>query len=59
LKQVNRATSVQMRKALEAVEHFRRAGIRFVPMPVIDDECYAATVKRMLGRLQTLEERAS
>ncbi len=58
MKQVNKATPVQMRNALEAVEHFRKAGIRFVPMPVIDDECYAATVKKMLGRLQTLEERA-
>lgn len=45
-------------QALEVVEAMRKAGIRFVPMPVLDEECYKATVKKMLGRLQTLEERA-
>lgn len=56
--QINKATPVQMRKALEAVEHFRRAGIRFVPMPVVNETEHAAMVKLMMTRLRELEQRA-
>jgi hypothetical protein len=47
-----------MRKALEAVDHFRKAGILFVPMPVINEDDLHALVDQMMAQLQKLEESA-
>ncbi len=55
---MNRATPVQMRKALEAVDQLRKAGVLFVPIPVINEDDRYALVDQMLARLQELEDLA-
>jgi protein tyrosine phosphatase (PTP) superfamily phosphohydrolase (DUF442 family) len=48
---MNRATPVEMRKALEVVELFKRAGVLFVAMPVRNAAEHAETVAEMQRRL--------
>jgi len=48
---MNKCSPVEMRKALQIVEAFRAAGIRFVPMPVSDDSEYAEAVSKMQEKL--------
>ena len=56
---MQRATSVEMRKCLVAVEAFKQAGIRFVPMPVLDDadnDALAYEMKERLGKIADMCE---
>lgn len=44
---MERATAPQMRKCLMMAEAFKRAGVRFVPMPVATEEEYQARCEEM------------
>ncbi len=48
---MDKCSPVEMRKALELVDVFKKTGIRFVPMPVFDDEDHAKTVAKMQDKL--------
>ncbi|WYC17871.1 DUF1382 family protein [Vibrio phage vB_VneS_J26] len=54
---VNKAAPQDMRKALEMVDHFRRAGIYFIPIPVCDDA--VELVAKLQENLIKLEKKAS
>ena len=45
---------VEMRQALEAVETFRKFGIRFVPMPVLNDDDHEKVLKDMQDKLSLI-----
>ncbi|WP_018609527.1 DUF1382 family protein [Uliginosibacterium gangwonense] len=51
---MNRATPIEMRKALEAVEIMKRAGLRFVPMPVLNEQDHQALAAQVQERLNTI-----
>lgn len=55
---MNRASPVDLRKAIEAAQAFIKAGILFVPMPVLDEKDQAALQGQMLARLDKMEEDA-
>lgn len=57
-KVMSKATAVQMRKALEAVNAFKQAGIEFIPMPVLDDEDRAKLAEDVFKRLSIIERQA-
>jgi hypothetical protein len=48
---MERASPVEMRKALEAVQVLKQAGILFVPIPVLDKEDQIELVKNVQRRL--------
>jgi hypothetical protein len=48
---MNKASPIEMRKALEIVETFKKVGILFVPMPVRSKEELEQTVAEMQHRL--------
>ena len=52
---MKRATPVETRKCLQAVEAFKQAGIRFIPMPVLDDADNDALAGQMKERLEKIE----
>ena len=51
---MNRASPVEMRKALEIVEAFKRAGVLFVAMPVRNDAEHAESIAEMQRRLDEI-----
>jgi len=51
-----RATPDQNRKAHELTKGFAGAGIRFIPMPVIDDEDEARMVAEIDRKLEKMQE---
>jgi hypothetical protein len=53
---VKKATPVEMRKSLEAAMALRNAGIKFVPMPVLNDEDHAYLISELDRRLEIIEE---
>ncbi len=53
---VLRATPQEMRKSLEVVELFRKAGIMFVPVPVTDEEHAKQLTKDLMDSLVKLEK---
>jgi hypothetical protein len=55
---MNKATAVQMRKALEAVNAFKQAGIEFIPVPVLNDEDRAKLTEDVFRRLSVIERQA-
>jgi len=55
---MNKATPVQMRVQLEIVDSFKKAGLRFVPMPAFDDDDYDKLVSQMAKRLDKIEKEA-
>ncbi len=52
---MKRATPVQMRKSLEVVETFKKAGLWFVPMPVTDENEFNTRVAEMTRKLEEIE----
>lgn len=56
---MKRATPVEMRKCLEAVQTLKKYGIRFVPIPSLDDIDQEALKVEMVRRLELLEKRAN
>ena len=55
---MNRATPVEMRQSLETADAFKQCGVRFVPMPVFDDEDHKKLIAEMYERLEKIEEAA-
>ncbi len=53
---VLRATHQEMRKSLEVVELFRKAGVMFVPVPVTDEEHAKQLTKDLMDSLVKLEK---
>lgn len=56
---IERATPVQLRKALEIANLFAKTGIRFVPMPCTDDAEYARLMQQSIAKLVEIEAVAS
>ena len=54
---MNKATPVEMRKCLVAVEAMKMAGIRFVPMPVLSDDDNDTLGRQAAERLEQLAQR--
>jgi len=55
---MNRANPAELRKAIEAAQAFVKAGILFVPMPVIDQDDLVALQVQLLARLDKIAEGA-
>lgn len=53
---MERATPVQMRQGLEIVERLKRAGIRFVPIPVFNNEDYKEMMEKLICRIDMIEK---
>lgn len=53
---MNKCSPVEMRKSLDLVGVFKKAGIRFVPMPVFDDEDHKKSVIQMQAKLSVFAE---
>lgn len=53
---MKKATPVQMRKCLEIVEGLKRAGIRFVPIPVYNDSDNDLMLKVLAKRIAVFKE---
>lgn len=52
---MRKATSVEMRESLELVNEFKKARIKFVPIPVINDLDYYELIEEMTKRLSEEE----
>jgi hypothetical protein len=55
---LERASPVQLRKALELANLFVKIGVNFVPMPVANDEEQHALVGQALAKLAEIEQAA-
>ena len=51
---MDRPSPVEMRKALEAVEALKRAGILFVPIPVLSQEDHSELIRCMTDRMERI-----
>lgn len=51
---IERASPVQLRKALEVANLFAKMGIAFVPMPVFSNEEYDTLAQQAMGRLDEI-----
>ncbi len=52
----NRCSPVEMRKNLVAVDGFKKAGIDFIPMPVLNEEDKKVLLVMMSDRLDKIEK---
>jgi predicted Zn-ribbon and HTH transcriptional regulator len=55
---LERASPVQLRKALELANLFVKTGVNFVPVPVANDEEQRALVEHALAKLAEFEQEA-
>lgn len=55
---MNRASPVDLRKSIEAANALLKAGVRFVPMPVLDDADGAELIRQLGERLDKMAEQA-
>lgn len=55
---MNRASPIDLRKALEMVNVMVKAGILFVPMPALSDADHANLVAQAADRLEQIAEEA-
>jgi hypothetical protein len=53
---MNRARPVDLRKAMEVAQAYLKAGLWFVPMPVLNDQDFNDLVKQGDSRLTLLEQ---
>lgn len=51
---MNRASPVDLRKAIELATQLMRAGVLFVPMPALNEDDHAALVTQMEHRLELI-----
>jgi len=51
---MDRATVAEMRKSLTIVETFKKAGIRFIPMPCRTEQDYIALAQRSMDMLEEM-----
>jgi PHD/YefM family antitoxin component YafN of YafNO toxin-antitoxin module len=57
--EIEPATPVQMRKSLEIVDELKRARIRFVPIPVLNESEYQTMMIFLQDKLTELENIAN
>lgn len=57
--ETTRASAPEMREALLAVDALKQAGMRFVPIPVLNDQDRARLLAFMAQRLAAIEAVAS
>ena len=55
---IERASPVQLRKALELAHQFSKMGVNFVPMPVANDAEQRVLVAQALDKLAQMEQMA-
>lgn len=55
---IERASPIQLRKALELSNQFAKMGVNFVPMPVCNDEEQRALVAQAIDKLAEMEAQA-
>jgi len=53
---MNKASPANMRKALVVVDEFRKAGILFIPMPVLNNKDKDDLAKEACCRLDIIEK---
>lgn len=51
---MNRASPVELRKAIEAAQAFVKAGILFVPIPVMDEQDHADLQFKLHARMDKM-----
>ena len=56
---MQKATPIQMRESLQIVDELKRAGIRFVPMPVVDDADFMDRMIEVTYKLDEIEKIAN
>jgi hypothetical protein len=56
MSEIKRASASQMRQALEMSDTFRRAGVWFVPMPVLNEKEFNEELVKMMSKISTLVE---
>jgi hypothetical protein len=52
---MNRASPGELRKCMDAAESMAASGLRFVPMPAMDEEDHSLLLLEMFSRLDKLE----
>jgi hypothetical protein len=55
---MNRASPIDLRKVLAMVDALTKAGILFVPMPVLNDADHAELAAKAAARLEQLAQEA-
>lgn len=55
---MEKATPVQIRKSLEVVEILKRAGIHFVPIPVLNKGDFKELTTQLLNRLGEISNKS-
>ena len=55
---MERAKPVDMRKALQAADALKQAGVLFVPMPVLNEEDHEMLISKSQRRLKAMIELA-
>jgi len=53
---MERATPVQMRDSLQMANALKMSGLRFVPIPVLDDADFSKLSTMLLQRLEEIEK---
>lgn len=53
---MNRASPVDLRRAAEVANHYLKAGILFVPMPVLDRSDHEALIEQSTERLEKMAQ---
>lgn len=53
---MQRATPIQTRQSLQIVEELKKAGMRFVPIPVLDDEDFEKLTTELKKKLEKIEQ---
>ena len=55
---LERASPIQLRKALELANLFVKMGVNFVPVPVASNEEQAELVAQAMAKLEVMEQQA-
>jgi hypothetical protein len=55
---MNRASPVELRKGIEAANAMVKAGIRFIPIPALDDADYQALTNQLMDRMEQIAQQA-
>lgn len=53
---MQKATPAQIRQSLKMAESLKKAGIRFVPMPVLDESEFQMRLRTFYSRLEEICE---